>query len=152
MKKIFLLSSLLLLTIVTSCISTKNTIRNIDDSAIAPTLLDENTYKITVQSTDKKYGYDKNYPIHVGFTKLEEGPVNQRRFLNALAGPNGEKIKYERLFNCCPFPSKKSELGSGLLDQYKITWEGQEKPIMLYLDMYEKGQIMIPVGLTVKQK
>lgn len=134
-----------------SCISTKNTIKNIDDNAPNLVLSKNNTFLIAAFSKDKKYGYDKDYPINIFYLNTKNDTINQPRFLNALAGPNGEKITYKKLESCCPFPTKRFETGAGLLDVYEIYWEGQEKPIKLYLNIYEKGILMVPVGLTLKK-
>ena len=77
--------------------------------------------------------------------------INATRFLNALAGPKGEKITYTKQESCCPFPSKHSAMGAGLLDVYEIVWDGQKKPILLYLNIYEKGYLKVPVGLSIKK-
>jgi hypothetical protein len=63
-----------------------------------------------------------------------------------LSGPKGEKISYKKIQNCCPFPSKKSESGAGLLEIYEITWPGLVQPIKLYLNIYEKGILKVPMG------
>ena len=139
---------LLLCMCLNSCLSTKNTIKNIDDTAPDLVLLSNNTFQLQKISTDKRYGYNKDYPINIFFVSSANDTVNQPRFLNALAGPNGEKIIYKKLDNCCPFPSKKSASGAGLLDVYEIYWAGQKSPLKLYLNIYEKGILMIPVGLT----
>lgn len=149
-KKIII--SLLFIVAVSSCISTKLTIKNINDTVVAPAITADNTFKIIKFSADKKYGYHQNYPVNVGFTKEKEGSLNELRFLNALKGPNGENITYERLGSCCPFPTKKTEIGSGVLDQYQIIWEGQKTVVILYLNRYEKGEIMVPLGFTLKNK
>ena len=91
MKKI--VSFIALLFIVTSCVSTQSTIKNVDDNAPTPTLLNNNTFAITEYSKDKRYGYEKDYPINVFFGGTWSETNNEYRFLNALAGPNGEKIK-----------------------------------------------------------
>lgn len=149
MKKI--VSFIALLLIATSCVSTQSTLKNIDDNAPAPMLLNNNTFAITVFSNDKRYGYEKDYPINVFFGGTSSETNNEYRFLNALAGPNGEKINYKKLESCCPFPTKRSEMGAGLLSVYEIRWEGQKNPVTLYLNIYEKGILMIPVGLTQKK-
>jgi hypothetical protein len=38
-------------------------------------------------------------------------------------------------------------MGGGFLDQYEVTWVGLKKPIKLYLNCYEKGDLMVPIGL-----
>jgi hypothetical protein len=149
MKKI--ISFIALLLIATSCVSTQSTLKNVDDNAPTPNLMNYNTFAITEYSKDKRYGYDKNYPINIFYGDTRNEIINQQRFLNALAGPNGEKITYAKLESCCPFPTKRSDMGAGLLDVYELRWAGQKSPVTLYLNIYEKGVLMVPVGLTLKK-
>jgi len=146
---LIVLSTALLLN---SCISTKNTIRNIDDNIPGPALNEaNNSFIITKKATNKKYAYNENYPVNVGFTTLEDGLNNQMRFLNALAGPKGEKISFKLVDTCCPFPTKKSDMGAGMINIFEITYQGQSKPVLLYINKYERGEVMIPMGLTAKK-
>ena len=148
MKKIALL--IVLLISVTSCISTKSTLKNVDDNAPDLILKKDNTFSITQFAKDKKYGYDPDYPINIFYQNTNNEALNETRFLNALAGPNGEKITYSRLETCCPFPTKRSNMGAGFLNVYELKWDGQKKPVKLYLNIYEKGILMVPVGLRLK--
>ena len=150
MKKI--ISFIILLISITSCTSTKSTIKNIDDNAPNLQLIENNTFYISEFSKDKKYGYDKDYPINIFYGDTQNETINQQRFLNALAGPKGEKITYAKLESCCPFPTKRSEMGVGLLDVYELKWEGQKSSVVLYLNIYEKGVLMVPFGLRLKKK
>ena len=149
MKKYFLYISIILLTV--SCVSTTSTLKNVDDNASNLVLSRENTFVINTYSKDKKYGYDADYPINVFFRNTMNQTINQERFLNALAGPKGEKITFSKLESCCPFPTKRTDLGAGLLDVYELKWDGQKKPVKLYLNIYEKGILMVPVGLSLKK-
>jgi hypothetical protein len=149
MKKLSLLLFSMLL--FTSCISTKSTLKNVDNNAPVPQLNKNNTFIITAFSKDKKYGYDKDYPINIYYRGTKDDVINQQRFLNALAGPNGEAITFSKLESCCPFPSKNTEMGAGFLDVYEIKWDGLKKPIVLYLNIYERGQLMVPVGFSLKK-
>jgi len=150
MKKIIPFIAILIIT--SSCISTQSTIKNIDDNAPNLQLVENNTFLISEFSKDKNYGYDKDYPINIFFESTRNETINQQRFLNALAGPKGEKITYTKLESCCPFPTKRSDMGAGLLDVYELKWEGQKSPIILYLNIYEKGVLMVPFGLSLKKK
>ena len=143
--------SLVLLTFFTSCVSTKSTLKNVDDNAPIPLLSKENTFVITAYSKDKKYGYDPDYPINVFYKNSKDENLNAERFLKALAGPNGEKLTFAKLESCCPFPTKKSEMGGGFLDIYELKWEGQINAIKLYLNIYEKGYLLVPTGLSLKK-
>jgi hypothetical protein len=150
MKKITILIALLISVI--SCVSTKSTLKNVDDNAPDLILSKNNTFVIKEVSKDKRYGYNPNYPINIFFRNTKDEALNETRFLNALAGPNGEKITYTRLETCCPFPTKRSDMGAGFLNVYELKWEGQKKPITLYLNIYEKGILMVPMGLSLKKE
>ena len=150
MKKITIL--IVLLIAVTSCVSTKSTLKNVDDNAPDLVLSKNNTFVIKEFSKDKKYGYNPDYPINIFYRNTKDETLNEIRFLNALAGPNGEKITYTRLETCCPFPTKRSDMGAGFLNVYELKWEGQKKPITLYLNVYEKGILMVPMGLSLKKE
>lgn len=148
-RSFFLLFIISILSI--SCVSTKSTLKNVDDNAPTLKLTKDNTFVITEYSKDEKYGYNQNYPINIFYKNTKDENINQQRFLNALTGPNGEKLSYRKLESCCPFPTKKTEMGAGFLDIYEITWEGQKTPIKLYLNIYEKSVLMVPVGFGLKK-
>lgn len=148
MKKTVLFIALLL--IITSCGSIKSSIKNVDNNAPVP-VVKNNAFVITAYSKDKKYGYNKDYPINIFYRGTKNDTINQKYFLNALAGPKGEKITFTKLENCCPFPTKTSEMGAGFLDVYELKWAGLKTPIILYLNIYERGQLMVPVGLSLKK-
>lgn len=148
MKKTVLFIALLL--IITSCGSIKSSIKNVDNNAPVP-VVKNGAFVITAYSKDKKYGFDKDYPINIYYRGTKNDTINQKYFINALAGPKGEKITYVKLENCCPFPTKNSDMGAGFLNVYELSWEGLKKPIILYLNIYERGQLMVPVGLSLKK-
>lgn len=137
---------ILLLVSSVSCVSTKSTLKNVNNNAPIPTLTAVNTFVITQFSADPKYGHNPDYPINVFFRNTKDETINQQRYLNALTGPKGEKLFYKKIDMCCPFPTKNSELGGGFLDIYEITWVGQKRPIKLYLNIYEKGELLVPMG------
>lgn len=140
-----------LISVFTSCVSTKSTLKNVDDSAPIPTLTKDNTFVLTEYAKDNKYGYDADYPANVFYQNAKDENLNAERYLNALAGPNGEKITFVKLESCCPFPTKRVEIGAGFLDVYEITWSGQTTPIKLYVNIYERGYLLVPMGLSIKK-
>lgn len=146
-KSIVLL--LLLLVGSVSCVSTKSTLKNVNNSAPIPKLTATNTFVITQYSKDPKYGYNPDYPINVFYRNAKDETINQQRYLNALTGPKGEKLFFKKIEVCCPFPTKNSEMGGGFLDIYEVTWVGQKSPIKLYLNIYEKGELMVPMGFEL---
>ena len=143
MKKISLIGITLLFI---ACSTTKNT-------NIKTDLLDNNTFKLTEISTDATYGFSENNPIQVGGVSSNEGPINERRFLNALAGPNGEAISYFRAGSCCPIKSNNNPFGGGIvmLDKYRVTWQGAKDTLSIYINMYDSGTLKAPKGFTIKK-
>ncbi len=112
-------------------------------------MLDDNTFQLEGISNDPTYAYDEKNAVKVG--GVATGPTNERRYLNALLGPNGEKISYTRLGSCCPTPSKNGLMGSAILDIYEIKYKGLDKPIRLYINMYDPGILKAPKGFTYKK-
>ena len=112
--------------------------------------LDEQTFQLDSISVDETYGYSPSNPIHVGGSMME-GAMNQRRFLNALLGPDNELIQYHRRGSCCGFFTKNGVDGHGLLDAYEITYPGLAKPVVLYLNFYDYGVLRAPKGFTYKK-
>lgn len=109
-------------------------------------MLDENTFMLEGISDDSTYGYHMSNAI-----KVSGGPTNERRYLNALLGPNGEPVSYFRHGSCCPVKSDNGMMGMAMLDIYEIKYEGIEKPVILYLNMYDPGILKAPVGFTFKK-
>jgi hypothetical protein len=113
--------------------------------------LDDNTYKLVVTTDDRTYGYDKLNPVKVGGASEMSGPSNERKFLNGLAGPNGETIGYYRMGSCCAFKTPNGIGNVGLLDRYKVYWQGAKDTAILFINMYDKGDLKIPVGFQAKK-
>lgn len=126
-----------------SCSTTKRTVKT--------PLLDNQTFLLTEISTDLTYGLSAKNPIEVGGANKSEGPLNERRFLNALAGPKGESVSYYRTGSCCPVKSKNGYMGMAMLDKYKVTWEGAKDTVSIYINMYDYGVLQAPVGFTIKK-
>jgi len=114
-------------------------------------LRDNQTFALTMVATDDTYGFSEKNPVEVGGANKSEGPLNERRFLNALAGPNGEKVSYYRAGSCCPVKSKNGFMGMAMLDNYKVTWEGSNDTVSIYINMYDYGVLKAPVGFTIKK-
>ncbi|MBN9284200.1 MULTISPECIES: 2-dehydro-3-deoxyphosphooctonate aldolase [Flavobacterium] len=137
-------------TLLTSCISTKSTIKNIDDTAQRPVVRD-NYFLLTEYSDNAKYGYDEDYPVNIGFIPEAQEKTNVAFFFNGLEGPDGQKLVFEKKGTCCPFPTKHNRVGAGMLNIYSVSWEGLKTPLLLYFNTFEKGKIMCPKGLSIKK-
>ncbi|NME68695.1 2-dehydro-3-deoxyphosphooctonate aldolase [Flammeovirga aprica JL-4] len=113
-------------------------------------MLDDNTFVVTGISSDPSYGFSPQKPIEVG--SEGSGPKNERRYLNALTGPNGEAISYYRAGSCCPIKSDMALFGDKvMLDNYRVTWEGSKDTVSIYINMYDSGELMAPKGFGIKK-
>src|SRR5687767_5336712 len=126
-----------LIVMLYSCSATKQSAKT--------TLLDNKTFLLKEVSTDITYGFSEKNPIEVGGAEKGEGPYNERRFLNALAGPNGEEVSYYRAGSCCPVKSKNGFMGMALLDNYRVTWKGSNDTVSIFINMYDYGALKVPV-------
>lgn len=152
MRIILLILLVALITI--SCSSQKKISKSKlgDNRTIEVNYIDDNTYQLEVASDDNTYGYLKENPVNVGGVKEMSGPSNERRFLNALLGPNGEEVGYYRVGSCCSFKTPNGYLNkSGLLDYYKVYIKGGNDTLIMYLNMYDKGDLKIPVGFSARK-
>ena len=113
-------------------------------------LANERMFEIKHATTDEGYGYTVEKPIMVGSGGPGgSGPLNEQRFLNALAGPNGEKVAYRRRGSGFHFKSDNGFIGDGgVLDAYEVIHKGLDAPVILYINMYDSDTLMIPVGFT----
>jgi len=148
--KYTLLLSCLILALTASCVSTRNTIKNIDDKAKMPALSKDRNFIITEISKDNKYGYDQDYPVNLGFMPVQTAELNVKRYFGALTGPQGQALTFEKVDSCCPFPSKKNDMGAGILDIYEVKWDGLKEPLRIYINLYERGAVMAPAGFGLR--
>lgn len=82
---------------------------------------------------------------------MESGVKNEQRFLNALAGPNGERVTHHRLGSGHHFRTDNGFIDNGgVLDIYEVTYEGLTEPKVLHVNMYDSDTLKIPVGFTMK--
>lgn len=149
--KLKFLISITFLIVLSSCVSTKSTLKNVDNKLAYPRLTKENTFVISETSKDPKYGYDKDYPVNIFFNNPNDENINPKRYFNSLTGPNGEKIIFTKTGICCPFPSKNIQTGGAFLDVYEISYEGLQVPLEIYINRYEKGAILAPLGFGLKK-
>jgi len=96
----------------------------------------------------KGYGYSKEDPIKVG--GVQSGPANERAYLDRLTGPNGERVTYARQGSCCPFKTPNGLFdNSGMLDIYEVRYKGLPKPVILYINMYDRDELKAPEGFIL---
>ncbi len=109
--------------------------------------IDDNTMKLDSISIDRKYGLKPSSKKSIKVGSIE----NEYKYINALTGPNGEQIYARRLGSCCEFRSRSAAFGKGFLDQWQLTYDGLEKPIIIYLNGYDYDKPLCPFGLSYKK-
>ena len=107
------------------------------------------SFVITEISHNKSYGLTPKHPVEVG-GGFESGAYNERRYLNLLKGPNGEMISYYRAGSCCPIKSENGFNGMAMLDNYRVTWENSKDTISIFINIYDKGELKVPIGFGFK--
>jgi len=94
-------------------------------------------------ATDGQYAYSKDQAVQVGGSPLY-GASRQRQYLDALRGPEGQKVLYKRT-------GQFRAPDGTIIDGYEVTYEGLEKPVTLFLDWYHYNPQMAPRGFTCGQ-
>lgn len=140
MKPRLITTLLLALIFLSSCATMKKKPKDMEPSG---------SLVLTEISKDDSYGLTSDNPVHVGGVADGVGPASERAYLDQLRGPNGETIEYVRTGNCCSFDTPRGFLGKGLLDIYEIAYEGLEKPISIYINMYDYDPPKAPTGFTI---
>jgi hypothetical protein len=105
---------------------------------------------LTRVAPDSEYGFTEKRPVMVkgGFG---EGGHNMYRYLNALRGPAGERVRYSRVGTCCTFKTTKSPFGDEeVLEVYEVWYEGVT-PKQMYFNWYDDGDILIPLGFSASK-
>ncbi len=141
---------LLLLVLCISCVSTKSTIKNIDPNAKMPKVEGE-AFVLNEMAKDQLYAYDPDYPVNVDFSGTESNNMrNITRFFNAIM-LNGNPITFNKIEECCPFPTKNYKIGAGTLYIYEVKSSDGLIVKKIYMNIYEKGKVLIPVGFEAKK-
>jgi hypothetical protein len=109
-----------------------------------PPLADRSASPHCPVSNDPKYGFTPDQPVQVGGGAMY-GPARERRYLDALRGPQGQPVHYKRM------RSTPETADGTILDAYEVTYERLEKPATLYLDEYHFGDLRAPQGFTCGQ-
>lgn len=94
-------------------------------------------------ATDEQYGYSKERPVQVGGSPVF-GAARQRKYLDALRGPEGQKLQYKRL-------GSSGAPDGTIVDAYQVTYDGLETPVTLFLDWYHYNPPLAPRGFICGQ-
>lgn len=121
-----------------------------------------NFFKLTV-STDSTFGYTDKNPL-----KMKKG--NQQKsigysidFLKSLITEDNQKLELVQRFTVDDpnYPRPKTQVTNrytgmplsgklGLLDKYCFLTTEKKDTVIIYVDVYNKGELKIPKGLKIK--
>lgn len=91
-------------------------------------------------ATDPTYGLTQENPIKVGGGATTV-VAREQRYLKALRGPAGQVVAFKRS-GSLQGPART------MLDLYVLTWDGQDKPLSIYIDAYRWETPRAPQGLV----
>ncbi|MBG0787673.1 MAG: hypothetical protein H0S79_21500, partial [Anaerolineaceae bacterium] len=93
-------------------------------------------------SDDPTYGYSVENPIFVGGGNFQSIDWKSDYFHNLL-GPNQELVSWDRL--------RSFTYGDLVLDEYRVSYEGLEEPLTLFVNTGRFAPLSAPMGFTCKQ-
>ena len=93
-------------------------------------------------SSDPEFGLTPEKAIPTG-GNVFLGAGRQRRYLNLLRGPSGQPVTLASGVGSGPAGDAKT-----IIDRYSVSYEGAEKSVTLYLNMYAFGTPQVPQGFT----
>ena len=105
-------------------------------SASAPATAGPNRCPV---ATDATYGLTAANAVKVGLDE-KSGPEREAQYLKALRGPAGQPVRTSRIGSALS--------GTTVLHIYELSYEGQEKPVAVYLDAYHFETPKAPTGFT----
>lgn len=93
-------------------------------------------------AADPDYGRTVEKAVQIGGGAMYVG-ARERRYLDSLKGPGGQVLNYRRTGTTMAKPPNGQPV-----DTYEVTWDGAEKPVVLYLFAYLYGEPKVPIGFT----
>lgn len=101
-------------------------------------------------SSDEEYGYQPEKALLLGgFLFGTDSQDYHYIYFNRLRGPSGQEVSVKRAGSCCGFKDEKLPFGGGMLDLYELTYEGLEKPVIVYVNLYRFEEPKAPQGFIL---
>ena len=110
------------------------------------------------QSTDSTYGYSDKNPLKLKKDDPVGGIKNSKEFLKGLKTSDGQNLTVISRSGVVD-PNYKEPPGGilaslgdgGILDKYELVTSVKKDTIILYIDIYHKDKLFIPVGLKYEK-
>jgi len=125
----------------------------------------QNDFTKLATSTDSSYGYSAENPLKTKKGNLVKSIINSENFLSGLKTEDNQSLIYlfrgtvsnptykepkVRIYNRytgVPLSGK-----SGLLDKYVFVTSNTRDTVRLFVDTYNKGTLLLPIGLKFEQR
>jgi hypothetical protein len=150
----------------------KNILRNISFPLFFATLLcltnisfGQKDFTKLVTSTDSTYGYSAQNPLKLKKGNQGKSIVNSEQFLSGLKTKDNQTLIYlfRATVSAPTYKEPKIRLNNrytgmpisgklGLLDKYVFLTSNSKDTVRLFVDIYNKGTLMVPVGLKYVKK
>jgi hypothetical protein len=88
-------------------------------------------------ATDTTYGLTAANAVKVGLDE-KSGPEREAQYLKALRGPTGQSVRSSLMGSALS--------GTTVVHIYELSYEGQDKPVVIYLDVYHFEALKAPAG------
>ena len=90
------------------------------------------------------YGRNAKNPVMSGSLK------NTSAYFARLVSTENKPVKFKRFGSCCRFPSPNGPFGGhALMDKYEVTYEGLDKPIIVFVNNYDQGVVKPVAGFLL---
>lgn len=105
---------------------------------------------LSYTSLDPDYGFTEGKPLMLGgFMRGSPYEGAHIEYFDSLLGPQGQRVVVKRLGSCCGFEDASMPFGGGMLDMYEVTYKGQKKPVVIYVNLYRFEKPLAPVGFVL---
>jgi len=94
---------------------------------------------VCVNAEDPAYGFSPENPVRIGYDPRVEGD-DEHQCLPWLLGPQGETLKTELI--------EQISSSEELLCVVAVSYQGKEKPDIMYFDIYNYEQPLAPIGYS----
>ncbi len=94
------------------------------------------------------YGLNPKEPVMIG--GIDEGPRRTYDYFRRLRSSTGAQVRVRRTGFCYRFQTPNARIGDHApLDKYELTYDGLDSPIVIFVNIYDEGEIKAVAGFTL---
>jgi len=103
------------------------------------------------QPSEEGYGLNPETPVEIG--GVADGPSRTYAYFSRLGTTDGHSVTVKRLGSCCRFKTPNASVGiHGLLDKYELTVEGSPLLLIVYVNIYDEGNVLPVEGFILRDE